>query len=285
MKKVYKFTESELRNIIYETVKRVIVDKEKEVVINKIFDLSKIPIDSLKRQYYDISLINKKVGFDSPLMENTQHGYIIENKIVYSPEKVKQIIFDKYDFEEWQFKVIHRKHNIDIYVCFANKETCIECIKHDMEQLGYFVGFETTGKDEIGQEWVKMQFEPLEQEDETEEILSYEYLYHITPTYNLSSIVKNGLQPRSENSIFKYPNRIYLLKGDVPVNIIQNLARSLNEHNHNPKNDGNYTVLAIKTDSLPENIKFYYDVNSEYGVFTNAVIPINAIMVYGKIKC
>lgn len=39
MKKVYKFTESELRNIIYETVKRVIVDKEKEAEINKIFDL------------------------------------------------------------------------------------------------------------------------------------------------------------------------------------------------------------------------------------------------------
>ena len=100
MEKVYKFTESELRNIIYETVKRVIEDNEKETKINNIFDLSKIPIENLKRQYYDISLINKKVGFDSPLIENSQHNYIIENKIVYSSEKVKQIIFDKYDFEE-----------------------------------------------------------------------------------------------------------------------------------------------------------------------------------------
>lgn len=193
-------------------------------------------------------------------------------------------MIQKHGLADWQFRLISKPHNIDIFLFIPNIGNSGKTVNEEMKQLGYFESISIPIKDVFGQEWMQIQFEPLFQNSETQEIINKGDLFHVTPSYNLPSIAKEGFIPKSENSLFKYPNRVYLFIGDTPFNEIKRVVFLLREYNKHPKNEGNYSLLSIDVNKLPDNISFYHDVNSNYGVFTEVKIPVNTISIYGSIK-
>ena len=130
-----------------------------------------------------------------------------------------------------------------------------------------------------------MQFEPYcqLQKDETDEIKSQcNVLYHWTPEYNIESIMGQGLIPLHENPIFNYPPRTYLVKDNCDSEYLLNFGNALCVTNKNPKNNGSYVLLSVNIKNLDGSIRFYYDPNFGYGVFTEQPIPKETLTVVSK---
>lgn len=94
---------------------------------------------------------------------------------------------------------------------------------------------------------------------------SMEYLYHICPKYVVNKIKENGFCPKSKNSVFSYDPRIHFLYGNIPYIQIRYLASLLDSKNNSKGNNHQYCLIKIKR---PNNIKFYKDLDSQFGIFT-----------------
>lgn len=270
-----------IKHIVNEVVSKLI----KKINLRKLFDFSKIPDEELRRQHYDISLIHARSGYGSLLMKNKKGDYITENDSRVTPaSQVKHEIDFKYGFAPWQFRVIERGHDIQICLCIANFPNAVKEITKDLNQMGYFISSEEIVIDHLNQEWYEMQFEPIYQVDESDEILNLGDLYHITPSYNVEGILANGLMPSSKNSKFKYPNRIFLMTGNIPIDSIKSIGKQLYNNDTNNNNDGTYTLFKIDSEQLRGNISLYYDPNFEFGAFTEQLIPPQAITIVVTIK-
>lgn len=47
---------------------------------------------------------------------------------------------------------------------------------------------------------------------------------------------------------------------------------------------GEYVLLTIQTQALPDDVRLYYDPNSRIGIYTEQPIPYNAIIDMAKQK-
>ena len=233
--------------------------------------LSNININELNEQYIDYSFSSLLCGFDNPLMLMLK-----ENKkdYGYPLEKVKKWVTKAYHLKDWQFRIESGENNIEVALIIADIGNNEERVVKAMEYLGYFVS--TSQKiSQNGQDWLYIKFEPKFQDDVSFEIKQkYKELYHLTPQSNLENIAKYGLVPSSKNALYNYPDRIFLITDDIPTSEIKSLRMTLMLTNKNIdlKND-KYVLLVINLQKLPKNIKFYYDTNYQYGVFTDSIIP------------
>lgn len=254
--------------------------------LDVIFKLDEIPIEELNKQYYDISLVHCFCGFGNPLIEGYDGSFLVENeKKVALPNEIKDALDQKYGFENWQFKIFYKGNDIYVFLCIALYYDVIFEIIRDMEQLGYFASQKLQKFDKVGRKWIKFQFEPMYQVSETTKILERGDLLHATPVYNWGSIQENGLQPRSENHLFDYPNRIYCFIGNIPINELYKMCYTFYKNNKNPNNDGKYILLSIDSKKLLENkYDFYYDPNYKYGTFTDKPIPPDFIRFREKLE-
>ena len=253
--------------------------------LNKIFDLSKIPEEELRNQYYDVSLVHAFSGYGSKLFKADDKTYITENDNRVTPATdVKNELNAKYGFKDWQVIIIERGHDIQICICIADFKQGADEIVNDFKQMGYFLSNTKIEVDPLNRRWRKMQFEPIYQVDESNVILNYGDLYHLTPAYNISDILSNGLQPKSDNGMFDYPDRIYMFIGNTPIQEIQNLGQQLYKTNKSSNNDGRYVLLKIDSQQLRNGYSLHYDPNYRYGVFTENGIPAKAISIYFMIK-
>lgn len=258
-------------------VKEEFSKHKKKVDLATIFDLDKIPEEERKKQYYDISLVHSFSGYGSHLLK-VDNDYITENDSrVRLANEVKRELDLKYSLNPWQIKIIERGHDIQICLCIANFRQGINGIINDMEQMGYFLSVSENGQDSFQQIWVKMQFAPKYQMDETNEILSYGDLYHLTPIYNLKDIQANGLIPSSKNGMFNYPDRIYFFIGNTPIQEIDVLGKQLCAANKDPRNNGQYILLKIDNEGLRDKLELHYASNYPYGVFTEDAISSSFI--------
>lgn len=262
-----KKLKEKIRNFIKEEVSKNI----KYFQLENAFDLTQIPEKDLSSAYHDISLTSSLVGFDSPLFK---HSSILENDCRVTPaNEVKNEIFKKYHLADWQFKIFDKGHDIQICVCIANLSQGVNEIINDFKQMGYFLSYFTIKKDTHNRSWKQMQFEPLYQTNETEEILYYGDLYHLTPEYNLPDITTKGIIPKCDNKIFYYPNRVYLFMGNATIQKIKEIGQKLSENNKNKQNNGEYVLLRIDAEKIRNKIKLYFDPNLPYGAFTEEIIP------------
>lgn len=123
-----------------------------------------------------------------------------------------------------------------------------------------------------------MQFEPKFQVDYSKFFRSFEFAYHWTPWYNLDFISKNGLQPKSLNHLFNFPERIYVLTGAASKNEREELGRLLCLANKDPRNNGRYFLLKLDTEKVPTDCRFFFDCNQRNTMWTNDIIPAAAII-------
>ena len=135
-----------------------------------------------------------------------------------------------------------------------------------------------------------LQFEKKFDDDETDWVMSLDYIYHYVPTKILGKVMHMGLVPKVgswalfggggkqyTDHLYKNVNddvehaRIYFFTGEGAVNpreYFSGKANSLSE---------DYTLLRISTKKLPKGIKFYKDMKQGGAVFTYWNIPPSAI--------
>lgn len=287
-KKIVRLTESELKDIVKDTLKNVLYKKTKANVGSKIgngIDISKIDIETLKQAYRDLRLTPTPVSYNDnssfPVTIKEAYGDILP------PDEVVDKISKKYNFNNELVRKIEFNHKIAVYIVVAAIGKNVELIEADMEKMGYFLGYTSELFEVQGMKFVQLQFEPTSQMqiDETENIKSmYDTLYHWTPEYNLNGILSNGLIPTHKNKMFNYPPRTYLIEGDCDDREILSLGQRLCLMNRNQKNNGLYVLLGINIKDIDENVRFYYDPNSAIGIYTEQVIPNNRIKEINRLQ-
>lgn len=104
-----------------------------------------------------------------------------------------------------------------------------------------------------------------------------QFLYHITKISKVEKILKKGLNPKSSNSEFDYPDRIYL--GINPDELEKELSTRFKRLNKGV----DYAMLRIDISKIPDNVKFNIDPNYSDGIFTSGNIPPTAIDLFKKI--
>ena len=116
----------------------------------------------------------------------------------------------------------------------------------------------------------------------------YTYLMHMTPEICIDKILKNGLIPKHQNNIFKYPERLFFVPGtqltpnakQVLDNIrVSYLDKIINSSAiNNPKQRLRHCLLYLKLDEIPTDVKFYIDPIAQDSIFTTDNIPPQAII-------
>lgn len=280
-KQIIRITESELKNIIKESVKTILKSTSNEdgFDVNSI-DISKIDIEILKQSYIDLRLVPTMTVYGDPLSSipnvNEAKGDIMP------PDNVVNSIIKKYHLNSSLVAKVEASNKIYIYIitaCIGNNDKLIE---DDMNKMGYFLGVRGDIQNIQGMLYQVLQFEPYSQiqNDETTNVKQlYKYLYHWTPKYHLNNILKNGLIPNHQNKMFNYPQRIYLMKSDCDLFQMKDLGQQLCLVNTDKRNNGKYVLLRINLTNIDDDVHFYYDSNSNIGIYTEQAIPPTSINV------
>lgn len=211
----------------------------------------------------------------------------------YPLDKTIDYIQRYFGFENWQIKIMDACNGIQkIGINIPNIHNNVEIVKNKMKLCGYFLGWPTKEElDKHKNEWIWLNFEPKFQNNNTEEIKKeHRFLYHITPSYNLTKIKQIGLSPRHRNTNFYFPSRIYLMFDDDELGNIDNslnrrmMAFDLSDFNKSKGNNGNYNILTIDTAKIGDNVNLYYVPNYSLGCFTTDNIRPNSIIKVENIK-
>ena len=281
-----------LRYLISKAIRKKHSDKRKDAfksrIIGKIHndgfsvvDLSKFDIDLVKSQYRDLRLTPSSFFFCNSLSIREAFGDILP------PDDVVSNIVKKFHIDRNFIGKIEHHHKIAIYVVVAVVGINVGLVVKEMEKMGYHIGHRKMLPLIDGMQFEQLQFETTvaRLNDETDTIKNrYRYLYHWTPYYNVENILSFGLVPRSGNFSFSYPPRIYLNKEDADVSEISMLGSRLCHSNNSSENDGNYTLLRISLNDLDDNVRLYFDPNSNIGIFCEQKIEPVAIEIFGNAR-
>lgn len=267
------FTDDELKQFIKDTIKEYQEQGNNGSAITPFIDDT---MDNIKHQYVNYNFVTLH-GFGNPLMKVDNKFVAKQPKYGTSVDEAADIIEDTYHLEDWQ--VIKKKNQISFVIADIDKNKTF--IESDMKYLGYFLSFSEPFTIE-NMKWLKMRFEPRFQNDESNRIKQYGLLLHMSPTGNTESILRDGIVPQSKNKYFKYPNRVYLFKGDIEYRFLKRFGRGMARANGLP-NSNAYTVFEVDTEKLPDDVKFYEDANIDEGVYTEQIIPPSAIISHYNI--
>ena len=281
-KRIIQLTENDLRTIVENAVAKIL-QENRQLAIN--IDISNIPIEDLKKGYIDFRLIPKPSLYGHPLYEPSYIKEAVGD--VVEPDEVMENIIRKYQLPQSLSMKAEFHHKIYVYIITAMIGINDKMVEEDMNKLGYFLSVKGEPQEIEGMKYQALQFEPTSQlqQDITDKIKNkYYILYHWTPNYNVENILRYGLAPSQKNSYFNYPPRTYLMEGTKDVDSIQALGQSLCFKNKSPNNDGQYALLKIDVRSLEDDIRFFYDPNSQIGIYTEQTIPNNKITIGTVVK-
>lgn len=247
---------------------------------DEVINLTNINIEILQKYYTDFRLFLFHKGF-TKLSLGAKYIKEAFDDIITADEVVK-CIQGKYHLPNNFIYKQEAFNKIYIYIAVALLGINDDLIISEMNHLGFFLSLKGEKQIINGLWYQVLRFEPdyQMQEDKTDYIKSkYDNLYHLTPVYNLKDIFETGLKPKSNNKIYNYPERIYLLCPDIDRHDLIILGQNLAIVNDNPQNNGDYALLNIDITNIPDNIHFYMDPNSEAGVYTNSIIPKENISI------
>lgn len=248
--------------------------------IEKIFNLKEIPEEELKKAYNDFYLVGSVSTFGGPF--EVREGEIISEAATYtmSVEDTKRTIQQKFNLRDWQIHSQKGANKVELILLIPGTERNIDALKKSMAACGW--SYAAYGEAKInGVTWAGLSFDPVFQYDASSEIRQYPNLYHWTPEYHYNTIRKEGLKPRNENSMFHYPNRLHLIKGNTPITAIIDIGKQLFNSNKNPENNGDYVLFAIPVNKIPTETEIYLDPRFEYGCYTkNSISPDILKVIY-----
>ena len=102
----------------------------------------------------------------------------------------------------------------------------------------------------------------------------------------METIEKEGIIPKHSSKVFSYPERVYLFtdkNNSQELKLSGFLFAKLNKQ-ESIKEEIEYSLLFIDVDKLPKDMHFFYDPNMEKAVYTEQVIPPEAITKNFKIN-
>ena len=277
-KNVIDINESQMKRIIKETILKALKGRKgvEEIDIEKLFNFNAIPEKELMDQYVDLSFAVSSSGYGGKFVGVNGNILKEEATSTLSIEETKKEIQNKFHLKDWQFATEKGANGIQLVILYPGIFRNTRLIKRAMSACGWSLaikGYIVKNK----MIWRAMSFDPMFQDDVSEEARKNGYLLHWTPKYNLQSIIANGLTPRSENSIFDYPNRLHLIKGDASQTEIMNIGWQLYKTNKRKENNGDYFLLFVDMHFVPNDIEFFYDPRYEWGYYVKDKIPANAI--------
>ena len=279
--------ETELRKMIKKAICEVLDSirgkREKANYLN-IIDLGKIPIEELKKQYVDYRLSRLPDGFGSPFLKLAEGMTYASAKKTAQADRVVFEMIVKYGLnKQWQIVKKIAENDVAIIIAIADIGENSYLIENDFSNAGYFLG-NSKVENIDGMKWKILQFEPIFQEDKTDEIRKNNIAYHWSPFYNKEFILKNGFIPSSNNKLFSYPPRVYFMGGSCTNEELLGIGRALCYANNDEKNNGIYSLFFIDTAEIPEDIKFYYDPNMPNAMYTYNDLPSSVILKVKEIK-
>lgn len=254
--------------------------------IERMFGISGLSKERIKRQFVDFCLLLQNVSRDSALVVYEGQAISLSDYPDHtdSVEETINDVIKKLRMESWQVYPDVRCNDVSIIMLIPNVDSNCSVIQLAMNSHGYFLSrFENVSID--GGKWSAMQFHPVYASDVTSEILSTptKFLIHISPSYAHDSIMKNGLLPKSLNSVSDYPQRIYFVEYKNEKQI-RDLARNICFFDKNPSNDNKYDLYQLLKENLPKDIKFYFDPDTDQGYYTYESIPISSLSYLGRIN-
>lgn len=284
--KLIKLTEEDLHEIIKDSLNKIIENTNSKQVTEDIFlnkFLSTLTTEKQKKLCVDYGCSMTQVSYNNPLSIMMQ-GVVNEGTIrTYPIEKTIQYVKDHFALEDDQITKVNGINGVDVIkIAIPNVGRNLEIVKKAFLLCGYYMA---TPKEENIEEnqWVALQFEPITQEDISTQLRKEEkILYHWAPAFCLDKIKNIGLSPRSKNSSFDYPGRVYLIRGSVSKMELYYIGNQLYENNTSPGNDGIYALLSVDLDKIPKNTKFFKGPNYSHGIYTYSNIRPDVITIIGK---
>ena len=281
-KKVITLSESDLKNIIKESLTMVLETiSDNSLNIEDFFDINSLSAKDIKSIATDISIFFQCEGYCSNISDEGE-TIINENTNVTMPIGQLRQELKKLGFKNWQVKSQIAHNKVRVVILYADIAKNTNIIVSKMSSYGWIKASISKPKVVHGVPIRVMSFDPEEQKSLTKEARHYKYLYHWTPYKNLSSILNNGIEARSENDYLSYSPKVFLMKGDVSKREASSLGWRLFRMNNSLK-DGHYALLRITTEKVPENIEFYGDSRYPYGYFTKETIPSSCLELFGDI--
>ena len=284
MKNKFRLTEKQLIRILGEEILaglkefNLLKEKTKNNDIQNF--LNSLNEKEFKQIWIDYRSLDNSPSYDNPLSIEMVSSKLNEGLIKSYPiDKVISYVKAYFQLDDKQIKKLERSNGVEeIIIYVPDIGDNIELIKKAMTLCGYHLGHTISSK-KSDKELIRLQFEPSFQENYSEELRKEEkFLYHLTPSYNVRSIQKIGLTPKHKNELFKYPSRIYLLRGSLTDAEIKGIGQQLNKHNSSKGNDGKYTLIVLDLEKIPFDVNFYLDPNFVDGCYTTQNIPPNAIV-------
>ena len=267
-----RLTDSEFDRIIRESVSGVLDDGPDP---SDVVDINAIPVEVLRKAYIDYRLIPNSVMYGDRLHEPNTIKEAVGD--IALPDQVVHDITAKYMLPPMFVRKVEHYHKIYIYVVTALIGKNAEMIEDDMGKLGYFLSRKGEIVNVDGMQYQVLQFEPSSQlqEDITDLVKSrYDVLFHWTPAYCVEGIMARGLVPSRSNELFKYPPRTYLMTGDANMHDLTYLGIQLCAANTDERNDGMYALILVTgVRNLDDSIRFFWDPNSNIGIYTEQPIP------------
>ena len=263
------------------------IEKFKEEDILKLFNINSIPYEERKKQHIDFSFYVHGAGYGSPVMIGEGEVLTEDAEHTRPFEEVYDEVIRLFKLQNWQIKEFKKSvhaNNISIAVLIANINMNIQLTCELFKVYGWSIASYNIIQDEDNLDWVALSFDPMFQDDITDEVKKYTMIYHITPRYNQELIQKNGLIPKSENYKLMYPNRLHFIKGSADESIIYNFGWQLCRWNKRIENDGNYVLFGVNPQELPDSIRFYYDPRFEYGYYTKQSVEPKYIKLIGEVN-
>jgi hypothetical protein len=256
---VIKINGEELTEIVKNAIYENIVKPQQidYIDISSLFNFDSIPEEELKAQYIDLAFVVSSSGYGGKFMG--ANGKILKEEATstLSIEETRRQIQSKFHFKDWQFATQNGENGVRLVILYPGILRNTRLIKQAMSACGWSLavkGYIVKNK----MVWRAMSFDPMFQEDVSTEARQYGYLYHWTPLYNYRLIAKEGLKPKSENSVFDYPDRLHLIKGNTPQDEVVAIGLQLCLSNKRLKNNGDYVLLSIDMSMVPSNTEIYY---------------------------
>lgn len=252
------------------------------IKISDYFDISSISEEDIKSITNDMRAFLQGRGFGNAIFWNGDNVITEESQKTLSFDKLhKELI--QLGFQPWQVVSKIYANGIKVAVLYADIAKNTDVIIKEMLSYGWTKAHISAPMVLYGVVCRVMDFDPIEQPSITNNVHEYEYIYHSTPSKNIDSIMKNGIEARSDNDYLDYPPRAHYMKGSIGKNEAALFTWQLFNTNKTYM-DGDYAILRIRMNSVPETVEFYGDPRYPTGIFTKETILPKALELFGRIK-
>lgn len=256
--------------------KIIITEEQSEMLIREIIKDSNPFLLTNETKYYTGK---NGVFWSNIFLLSEQAEYLYEGIFATYPiDKVREYLLRYYKLPD-EYVTINGEETLT--VCMRNTEENKTKMDKSLALCGYFPSYV---KEIHGGDGIVVDYEKRINDDANSLVRKRKFIYHITPSIYIDSILKNGLCPKTKNKQFKYPERIYFYLDKLDPMETKEFGKMLyqyieqDDYTRQNKLYDNFALLQINVKDLGEH-KFYKDPNLDNAVYTTENISPEAIYV------